>query len=276
MQQRRFTAEAFPYLHKNGKYAKPLNKTRDLTRNIDGVNRDALHDEFRELIGCAPRRAERGKPFFKNHNGVPSSGKEADPESEDILAMALWNERMQFTRADGAEIYLRDYQFPLFSSQDDQGIGKVDLLGTTSRGRLLVIELKVKPDGINNRGDTPVAAMLQGLRYAAIVQSNHSSIAKEMEQEFDCLVSNDPPIVQVLAPEDWWQAWLGLEGSTRRASGDWEIAFVKLAKDIGERIGVTIECAALDIEGSQVWFDDEDRPRLDRAPEVRFLNPGVG
>ena len=190
--------------------------------------------------------------------------------------MALWNERIQFTRADGTEFYLRDYQFPLKARQDDQGIGKVDLLGTTNQGRLLVIELKVKPDGVNNRGDTPASAMLQGLRYASIVQSNHRSIAKEMEQEFDCLVSNEPPIVQVLAPEDWWQAWLGLEGSTRCATGDWELAFVKLAKDIEERIGITIECAALDIERGQVSFNDGDRPKLDRAPELRFLHPGVG
>ena len=236
MQPWRFTAEAFPYLHKEGKYAKPLNHTTDLVRNISKVNRDELHDEFRKLIECAPRRADSGKRYFEDHCGVPSSGKNADPESEDILAMALWNERIPLTRAEGVEFFLRDYQFPLKSSDSDEGIGEIDLLGVTNQGRLMVIELKVKPNGDNNRGDTPVSAMLQGLRYAAIVQSNLNSIAREMEQKFDCSIQDEPPVVQVLAPEDWWLAWKRLEGSTRSKAGNWEIAFVELAKDIEERL----------------------------------------
>ena len=270
MQQRKFTAEAFPYLHKCGKYAKILNKTRDLAQNINGVNRDALNDEYRELMGCAPRRAERGKPYFENHNGVPSSGKKADPESEDILAMALWNEKKAWPRADGTEFFLLDYQFPLKAWRSDKDIGKIDLLGVTNQGRLMVIELKV-----NNRGDTPVAAMLQGLRYAAIVQSNLNSIAWEMEQKFDCSIQIEPPVVQVLAPEDWWKAWMGLEGRTRSAAGNWERAFAELTRDIEERIGIgiSIECAELDVKRGQVSFDDDCRPKLDRAPKLRFLNP---
>ena len=38
------------------------------------------------------------------------------------------------------------YQFPLKAKQADKGIGKVDLRGATDRGRLIVIELKVKPE----------------------------------------------------------------------------------------------------------------------------------
>ena len=275
MQPWRFTAEAFPYLHKEGKYAKPLNRTTDLVRNINKVNRDELHDEFRKLIECAPRRADSGKCYFEDHCGVPSSGKNADPESEDILAMALWNERIPLTRAEGDEFFLRDYQFPLKSSDSDEGIGKIDLLGVTNQGRLMVIELKVKPNGDNNRGDTPVSAMLQGLRYAAIVQSNLNSIAREMEQKFDCSIQDEPPVVQVLAPEDWWLAWMGLEGSTRRKAGNWEISFAGLAKDIEERLGISVECAELNVKRGQVSFDDDCRPRLDRTPKLRFLNLGV-
>ena len=275
MQYRKFTADAFPYLHKCGKYAEAINKTRNLAQKIDEVDRDELGDEYLNLSVCAPRRADRGKPYFVNHSGVPTSGKNADPESEDILAMALWNERKSWPLADGGEFFLLDYQFPLKARRSDQGIGKVDLLGITKQGRLKVIELKVKPDGDNNRGDSPAAAMLQGLRYAAIVQSNLNSIAKELEQEFGCSIPNEPPIVQVLAPEDWWQAWMGLESSTPSAAGDWEKALVKLAKDIEERIGIRVECAELDVKRGQVSFNEDCRPRLDRIPELRFLNLGV-
>ena len=154
-------------------------------------------------------------------------------------------------------------------------IGKVDLLGTTGQGRLLVIELKVKHDGANNRGDTPAAALLQGLGYAAIVQSNHESIAREIKQNFDCSIQDEPPVVQVLAPEDWWQAWMGLEGSTRRKAGNWEEAFKRLVIDMEEHIGIRVECAVLDVNQHQVSFDDDYRPRLDRTPKLWFLNLGV-
>ena len=271
----RFTAEAFPYLHKEGKFAKPLNHTTDLVRNIREVNRDQLYDEFRELIDCAPRRADAGKDYFVNHSGVPSSGKRASSWSEEILAMALWNERNFWPRADGTELFMLDYQFPLRASSSDTGIGEVDLLGITNQRRLMVIELKVKPDGVNNRGDTPAAALLQGLRYAAIVQSNFGSIAREMKQKFEFSIPNEPPIVQVLAPEDWWNGWTGLKGSTRRAAGNWEIAFGKLAGDIEGRIGIAIECAALNVKRGRIPSSDEGRPKLDRTPEILLFNPGI-
>ena len=185
MQPWRFTAEAFPYLHKEGKYAKLLNHTTDLVRNIRKVNRDELHDEFRQLTECAPRRADAGKDYLVNHSGVPSSGRRASSWSEEILAMALWNESKEWLLTDESVFFMLDYQFPLRASSSDKGIGEVDLLGITNRRRLMVIELKVKPDGVNSRGDTPAAAMLQGLRYAAIVQSNLGSIAREMKQKFE-------------------------------------------------------------------------------------------
>ena len=170
-----FTAELFPYLHKNGTHAKPLNQTTNLVRNINNISRSKLHDEYGMLLECAPRRGDAGKRYFENHNGVPTSGMRASPWSEEILAMALWNEKKAWPRADGTEFFLLDYQFPLKAWRSDKDIGKIDLLGVTNQGRLMVIELKV-----NDRRDTPVAAMLQGLRYAAIVQSNLNSIAWEL------------------------------------------------------------------------------------------------
>ena len=275
MQPWRFTAEAFPYLHKEGFFAKQLNHTTDLVRNIRNVKRDQLHEEFRELIECAPRRADAGKDYFVNHSGVPSSGKRANSWSEEILAMALWNERIFLPRSDGTEIFMLDYQFPLRASSSDSGIGEVDLLGITNQGQLMVIELKVKPVGVNNRGYTPAAALLQGLRYAAIVQANFGSIARELKQRFEISIPNEPLIVQVLAPEDWWNGWIGLEASTRRAAGKWEIAFEKLAKDIEGRIGIAIECAALNVKRGGISFNEEGRPKLDCKPEILLFNPAT-
>ena len=45
----------------------------------------------------------------------------------------------------------------------------------------MVIELKVKRGGKKNRNDNPVSALMQGLRYSAIVDSNRKAIAKEAQ-----------------------------------------------------------------------------------------------
>ena len=266
-----FAAEAFPYLHKDGEYAKRLSQPTDLVRNIKQVKRDELRDEYLKLIEYAPHRADRGKCYLVDgHTGIPSGTSDSN-RFEDHLAMALWKLKRFWPRADGGQFYLLDYQFPLQARQSDRGIGKVDLVGLTKKRRFMVIELKVKPKGENNRGKTPVAALLQGLRYAAIVQANQEVIAKEVESRFKITVAEQPPIVQVLAPEDWWEGWIQFAGSTPTATG-----FGELAKDIEEQIGVTIECAALKVERQQLSFGGDDQPpRLARIPELRYLRLGA-
>ena len=66
----------------------------------------------------------------------------------------------------------------------------------------MVIELKVRrKDG--SCGDTPLLALMEGLRYAAVVQANQRAIAVEARESWSMNVSEEPPIVQTLAPEDW-------------------------------------------------------------------------
>ena len=90
------------------------------------------------------------------------------------------------------------YQFPLKAKQADKGIGKVDLLGATDRGHPIVIELKVKPEkrsgGADARGDTPLRALMEGLRYAAIVEANLDVLAREAKSRFSVETVKEPPL----------------------------------------------------------------------------------
>ncbi len=271
-----FLPRAFQYLHKDGEYAKRLGKTKDLVSHINRVKRDVLREEFMKLMNCAPHRSDRGKRYFVNgHDGIPS-GTSVSNRYEEHLAIALWNLKQFWPRDDGSQFCLLDYQVPLQARQSDRGIGKVDLVGLTTEKRLMVIELKVNPEGTDNRGDTPAAALLQGLRYAAIVQANRKTIGEEIRDRCKITVSDQPPIVQVLAPQDWWQGWMQLPDSTRNAAGWWEPAFTKLAREIEDLIGVTVECASLNIERRQLSFGGSGRPpRLGRTPELTYLFNGI-
>lgn len=270
-----FSSEAFPFLHSKGKRAKGLKNATNLASNIRKTKRDALRLEYLALVECAPRRADAGKDYFVGHEGIPSSGRCADTSSEEILAMALWNEKKTWTRYDGDEFRLLDYQFPLSAWDSDEGVGAIDLLGVSSQGRLIVIELKVKPCSPAARGDSPAKTMLQGLRYAAIVQSNQEAIAVEIEEKFGLSVCEEAPVVQILALEDWWQDWTVLKGSTYNKVGNWAMAFKKLAKDVEELIGVAIECASLNVKKGEVTIREDSRPILNRTPELRIIDPSV-
>ena len=258
------------YLDKDGEYVQKLNQTKDLAQNIANIDRDNLLDEYKNLKEYAPRRSDRDNPYFVEHNGIPSGSRDSN-RYEEHLAMALWNCKEWWPHPNGSRFYLLDYQFPLKAWQSDKGIGEIDLFGLTDQGRFVIIEMKVKPLGDNNRGETPVAAMLQGLRYAAIVQANQKEIAEEAKHRCNIPINPDPPIIQVLAPKDWWQGWLDLGKSTRHHAGDWEIAFIKLSEDIEQQIGIPIECLEIETSRSALTFGGYGQPpRLNHTPKLTY------
>lgn len=264
-----FCPDDFPILFHDGLYK----RTKKLKKNIVDIVRANLFDEYERLRGCAPRRSERGKRYFVGHAGVISSPDDADKSNrkEEHLAIALRNLKGRWPHSGGGWFRLLDYQVPLKARRSDKRIGKVDLLGVTDRGRLMVIELKVKPRSNGNRGDTPLLALMEGLRYAAVVEANRRVIADEAADRFKMNITDEPPIVQILAPRDWWKGWFELSDPTRRDTGEWEPTFARLTTDIEEgRLGVSVECVALDdIEDGGITFGANCRtPTLGHTPAL--------
>ena len=242
--------------------------TTELAKDIANIDREALCDEYKQLIKNAPRRSDKQKYFVCHDGKLSSSGK--SNRREEYLAVALWNLERQWPRLDGGWFRLLDYQVPLKAQQSDPKIGKVDLLGLTDQGRLMVIELKVKPsDG--SRGETPAKALMQGLRYAAIVEANRKKITEEAKRCFGVDVVAERPLVQVLAPKAWWKGWLDMAGSTREAAGYWEPEFSQLVRDVEKHLSIAIECMALDDLGDAITFGlDQRMPQLDHVHPIRL------
>ncbi len=222
-------------------------QTTNLADKISGIRMEgnAIYEEYELLKNCAPQRRSKGKCYFvDSHDGNLTTPNDNSNRFEERLAIAIRNKDIVWPRLKGGGFRILDYQFPLKANQSDQGVGKIDLLGLTDRGRLMVIELKVKKDG--SRKDSPLAAIIQGLRYAAIVEANQAYIAEEAKKRFSTKIVEKPPIIQILAPRAWWSEWCELGESTRKAAGGWEAEFAKLAKDIESHLGISIECIAFD------------------------------
>ena len=211
-----------------------------LKHSTDSVDPDALAAEYRALRENALRRLTS---YFFGRDGTTEGTHPDTPriQWEPRYAMALWNLECRWPRFDGSWHRFLDYQMPLKAIRENRDIGKIDLLGVTDRGRLIVVEFKCPRSG---RGQSPMHAWMEGLRYAAVVEANLGVLAREARNCFGCKVAVEtPPIVQVLGPRSWWCDWLD-SGLKHRAAGDWNHAFVRLASAVEARIGVAVECVA--------------------------------
>ena len=173
---------------------------------------------------------------------------------------------------DGGRFGLLDYQFPLKARRGDREVGKVDLLAATDKGRLVVVELKVASRTEGARGDTPLDALMQAIRYAAIVEANLAGIAAEAKARFGIEITARRPVAQVLAPIAWWLGWFDLKSSTRRAAGNWEAELARFAADVRSRLELPVEFAALDDIAD--FGPDPRQPRLSAAPALYAVRPG--
>jgi hypothetical protein len=207
-----------------------------LDETIAALNTAELAIEYRRFREVAPQRGVRDRKYFVGHTGSTPGGS-ASNRREEHLARALCNEGAPLPWRSNGSVRLLDYQVPLKARRNNAGIGKLDLLGVTEAGRLVVIELKV--DGAKGgRSDPPPAALMEALRYAAIVEANHAIIAKEAKAEFKVNVSDNlPPAILLLGTNAWWQAWL-----KARSAGSWTAGFRRLLNDIECEFCIPVKC----------------------------------
>ena len=242
-----------------------------LADEISKIDRDGLCREYEELRRSAPQRRSRSKAYLGLHDGRLSTPGGSNG-LERHLEIALWR---MWRHPGTGRVRLLDYQVPLDARKYD-GIGEVDLLGVTNCGRLTVIELKVRSEEGGRRGESPMVALAQGLRYAAVVDANRAAIAQEARDLFGVEISEEPPIVQILAPTTWWCGWLELADSTRQHAGRWEQEFATFTRDVEERLGLVVECVALDdVKHAEIDYGSDGRqPHINRMLALYPVCPG--
>ena len=219
-----------------------------------------LRREYLSLRENAPSRTWRGKRYFVGHDGVPSARGYTN-RREEHSAIALVNLQQDWEHPFGGKFRFLDYQVPLKARQSDGGIGKIDIVGVNDEGRLILVELKVESKH-SARGDSPLSALLQGLRYAAIVEANLKAIAYEAKN-FDVEVQETAPIVQILATEEWWLQ----QGFNFAVAGNSQKYFADFIDGIEKEIGITFEFLAFDHLNVDFGLDGE-KPRLDPIPSL--------
>lgn len=251
--------ERYPILFQNQWGARKLDEA------IAAIDVDRLYGEYVSLYENAPNRFLCKKKYFVDgHDGIPSS-KDDSNQREKHSAIALVNLQRDWKHPLGGNFRFLDYEVPLKAQKSDSKIGEIDIVGVNSEGRLIITELKL--EGKNgNRGDKPPKALLQGLRYAAIVEANLKTIISEAESRFDRRVQQMPPIVQLLATEKWWQDWKECP-----PAGNWQRQFVSLVDEIESRTRITFEFLSFDHLNVIPGLDGK-KPRLDPVPSLHAVS----
>jgi hypothetical protein len=232
---------------------------------LDKDNIDALSREYVSFRDNSPSRTSIGKNYFVDgHDGVTSANGSSN-RREEHMAIALWDLQQNWNNPFGGYFKFFDYQFPLKAQQTDTGVGKIDLVGISDEGQFIITELKVDTE-TGNPGDTPNSALLQGLRYAAIVEANLKAIADEAKKKFGAVVKRQMPIIQIVGTLKWWQQ----HSFDLNRSNKMQDHFSVIVDRVENKIGVSIQCLAFEYSSFEYGLDGK-KPRIEPIPEFRAI-----
>jgi len=269
----------------NGREVKQAKGFRKAAADLDGPGLEPLYD--RERAG-APKRHSAERKYFERHTGRLPKQRQNGKDGEH-LAIALLDhcrDTGQPLQLPGGEtLQPLDYSVPLVTAPPDKekgdadpnkGVGKVDLLGLTADDRLSVGVVKyLAPDA--NRGgtgDTPLRALLEGLAKTAMVDANSAALRTEVRELTGRTIGEEAPQLVLLGAARYWELCRKREAQKGAA---WIRELERLAREIGEHIGVEVIYLGLELEGNPGWEYRDERPALTAPPKISpAWEPGAG
>jgi len=250
-----------------------------------GLTGEALAVLYAREQAAAPRRRESGKKYLVSHNTKLASQRRPGRDSEHA-AIALAHHC-----GSGARLELPEHPerapddnalevvhalVPLKSAQVDRALGpedpnfgvdRIDALALGPGSRLAVLAVRyVAPDTDRVRvGDTPLAALLEGLAGCAIALANREALAQEFAAAGRRLPSEAPPLLALVGSPRYWEL---CRKRTPQKGAAWIKELERLAAEVAEHTGVEVLYLALRLEGKPGWSYAQGAPIFDAAPRL--------
>ncbi len=151
-----------------------------------------------------PRRTGRAMPETRAtllHTAADPTADLCRIRREEHIAIALCNlcQNHRGFAVGNNHLNFLDYQIPLKARRTDSGIGKVDIIGYCTGDTICVCEVKAELSK-----DTPLAMLLEGLTYTAIIEANMHAIAQEIYGRYGYRVGAARPLLLLLAEVEYW------------------------------------------------------------------------
>jgi hypothetical protein len=208
------------------------------------VERHEGRDDEHAAIALAARRESGGEPlrlpedegFFEPlHAGVVLKSAPADPK--------------------------------LGSDDPNFGIDRVDLVGAGPGDRLALVLMRyVAPSATRvGTGETPLRALLEGLAHAAVAMADQAALGAEVEERTGRKTSDAPPYLFLLGTPRYWELCRKREAQRGAA---WIQQMERLAREIEEKIGISVRYLSLKLQGDPGWSYAEGGPRFDAEPRI--------
>jgi hypothetical protein len=250
-----------------------------------GLTGERLAELYARERAAAPRRREAGKRYLVGHNTKLASQRRPGRDSEHAaLALALHcrsgarlelPQRPERDPEDNA-LEVVHALVPLRSAPVDRALGpedpnhgveRIDALALGPGARLAVLAIRyVAPDAERVRvGDTPLAALLEGLAGCAIAAANREALAQELAAAGRRLPSDAPPLLALLGSPRYWEL---SRKRTPQKGAPWIKEMERLASEIAEHTGVEVLYLTLRVEGSPGWSYAQGAPAFDAAPRL--------
>lgn len=156
------------------------------------------------------------------------------PSTESLLESAIFDRYRPGTEVvSGPSRYFIARQVALYKQKDSEGWGKIDILGMTTDGEPVIVELKKA-----SSHDTPLHALLEAACYAVSLRLNWPLLAKEIKQVYRGLsVAANPRFISLhlMAPETFWEGYKRWSSSGGGVPRDTQSAFAKLCEGFAKR-----------------------------------------
>lgn len=169
------------------------------------------------------------------------------------------------------------FQVPLFSQQQMEQWGYIDLLGVNAGGLPVVVELKKSPDaetdGKSGSSETPLRMVLEAAAYAVALRKNWPRFRLEWINHLtllglsDEVLSGIPALLETVplvaaAPASFWIDWLPVTEKGRTVTRETWLSFQSLL--------TKLEAAKLPVKFVSISGHDQDEPGLAVQPLVGF------
>ena len=241
---------------------------------------EILAAEFEVERDGAPRRSDAKKKHLVQPNQRLAAERHPDRDGEHAaIALVARREKggepLRLPEDEGffdplhAGVVLKAAPADPKAGADDPnfGIDRIDLVGIGPGDRLaLVLTRYVAPSSTRvGTGETPLRALLEGLAHTAVAVANREALAAEIEARAGKKVSDAPPYLFLLGSPRYWELCRKREAQRGAA---WIQQMERLAKEIEEKLGVSVRYLALKLQGDPGWSYAEGRPTFDAEPRI--------
>lgn len=241
---------------------------------------EILAAEFAAERENAPRRSEAKKKHLVQPNQRLAAERHPDRDGEHA-AIALVARREKggeplrlpedegFLEALHAGVVLKAAPADPKLGADDPnfGIDRMDLVGVGPGDRLALGLMRyVAPSSTRvGTGETPLRTLLEGLAHTAVAIANQAALAAEIEERCERKVADAPPYLLLIGSPRYWELCRKREAQRGAA---WIQQMERLAKEIEEKIGVSVRYLSLKLQGDPGWSYAESRPGFDAEPRI--------